>query len=333
MNSEIVDKITKALRNHLEIDTSDEDYYFYGTSTDEKLQINNITEISDGYIVDAEILYTTTTHDAYGQDLGAYYDGTERVELKPLKVNKKDFKVVEINSDNNIQNIEKYNTTQNNPHHNKDLLGHTDACLDYYETYYEPNETISLALLYHDIGKSATKGINKKTGFDTFYGHAEKSAEIFLEEIAPYLDKSPEEINYIAELIKNHGFQINRNVAEEKLIALVENHKEGYISDLTLMMTADVMGQSEYQREEKLQDIVNFVNKLKDLPIEIKDIEAAEQHILLAIENEKDNIVFKKNLNSPKESFGQLQEKTEKEYEAQSKGETGRKTAQPMERS
>ena len=73
--------------------------------------------------------------------------------------------------------LDSVNTAQNNPHHIYDVKGHTLAVVAAAEEMGCDDDVIIAAYL-HDVGKSAAKAINPKTGFDSFFGHAQKSIEI-----------------------------------------------------------------------------------------------------------------------------------------------------------
>lgn len=63
---------------------------------------------------------------------------------------------------------------QRHPSHYANVGEHS---LDTVE-YIRPDANLRWAMLLHDVGKPDTKGINPKNGYDSFYGHPERSEEI-----------------------------------------------------------------------------------------------------------------------------------------------------------
>ncbi len=146
----------------------------------------------------------------------------------------------------NIKEIFKdYEIAQNNPHHFGSVIEHTKAVCDYISGFDSLSEEIRVAAIFHDMGKKDCKDINPKTGFDTFYHHADRSTEIFNEKFArdyPDLDTK-----YIADLIRYHDYSANK---EGKIKTLLEDKPNSFAADLIFLKTADIMGQTEYQRVE-----------------------------------------------------------------------------------
>ena len=154
---------------------------------------------------------------------------------------------------------------QNNPHHFGSLYEHTEAVTNYLEremvyNHIYPNrfEALNLAAVYHDIGKVETVKVNEKTGYDQFLGHAERSAEIFRELNKKY--GLADDVEYVSELIRLHDTKYSK---QGKCQNMLNEHPNGFASDLLALQLSDVMGQSEYQRAEKLQEIENFASLIK----------------------------------------------------------------------
>lgn len=124
---------------------------------------------------------------------------------------------------------------------------------------------MAFAVIFHDIGKPDTKQINKKTGYDQYVGHAEKSAEIFKDKVGtiPEMNRlAPEKIEYISELIRLHDTKYSK---QGKCQNLLNDHPNGFAKDLIMLQYADIMGQNAYQQTEKLCSVVQFAQRLAQL--------------------------------------------------------------------
>ncbi len=156
--------------------------------------------------------------------------------------------------------LDTINTTQNNPHHFTDVAGHTRAVMKVVADNFAPNAELAEAAMYHDIAKKDVKKVNEKTGYDNFMGHEDLSADTYLANTELHADGI--DVQYVAELIRLHGTKYSK---QGKIISMLENHKPGFAADLIRLQTADVLGQSEFQRTEKLNKIIAFAEKVKSI--------------------------------------------------------------------
>ncbi len=164
---------------------------------------------------------------------------------------------------------------QRNPHHDKDVWGHTVAVVDS-----TPKASVlRWAALLHDIGKPLCFSI-AEDGIGHFYGHAQKSAEL-AETILRRLRFDTASRERITLLIRYHDLPI---AAEKKQVKRLMN-KLGVdtVRQLIELHKADTYGQSpmcmsrigEYQKvaqvlDEVLQEEACF--SLKDLAVNGKDM-------------------------------------------------------------
>ena len=148
---------------------------------------------------------------------------------------------------------------QNNPHHFGSLGEHTDAVVGALpET---STNKLRAAALLHDIGKIETKSINPKTGNDQFIGHATKSVAM-IDEYNLLSGFSDDEAEYIKELVRLHDTKYSK---QNKCKNMLDNHPIGFAADLITLQFADVIGQSKYKREEKLNEILSFANLINQV--------------------------------------------------------------------
>lgn len=144
-----------------------------------------------------------------------------------------------------------YETTQNNPHHIYNVGEHIDKVVNNIPTDMKDDEILVMAAMLHDIGKPDVKE-TKDNGTDRFIGHAKKSAEI----AAPILDEirfGEEEKNAILWIVEHH--EIGDPVKAKTMKKWLKDTTKETVARLFVLRIADIEGQSEYQKSEKL-DIV-----------------------------------------------------------------------------
>ena len=125
---------------------------------------------------------------------------------------------------------------QRNPHHDKDVWGHTIAVID----NIAPKPVLRWAALLHDIGKPQCFSIGED-GIGHFFGHAEKSTAM-AEEILNRMRFDNAGKERILRLVRYHDMPIT---ADRKLIKrLLSKHGEEASRQLIELHRADTLGQS-----------------------------------------------------------------------------------------
>lgn len=139
---------------------------------------------------------------------------------------------------------------QNNPHHDADGWRHTARVV----AAVEPETVLRLSALLHDIGKPDCCTRDAQ-GISHFYGHNKRSAEMAhdallrlrcdndtreqVEHLVGMHDCTlPRDLPYTRRFLAKHGLEITRK--------------------LLLLRRADVLGQSSFQRQEKLDLLDSF---------------------------------------------------------------------------
>lgn len=157
------------------------------------------------------------------------------------------------------------NVPQNNPHHLYTVGKHTVLSIKYInkETLklYEdilPSDIggekelfriLRFAMLFHDLGKTACRTTDEK-GIDHFHGHAEVSEKIAVDTLKR-LKEDNRSIEIISKLVKYHD---DRPEGGEKAVRRAINRTgEDIFPLLFLVRYADIMAQSDYERENKLE--------------------------------------------------------------------------------
>ncbi|MBR5598204.1 MAG: HD domain-containing protein [Lachnospiraceae bacterium] len=144
-------------------------------------------------------------------------------------------------------------TKQNNPHHIYTVGEHILHSLGYVRN----DKVLRLAMVLHDIAKPETIKAGED-GIDHFYGHPEKG-EIMSREILKRLRFDNDTITKVCKLVKYHDRKISLKPAKFRK-AVVEIGPELFPM-LLEVKKADVLAQSLYKKEEKLQEI----EELRDL--------------------------------------------------------------------
>ena len=175
-----------------------------------------------------------------------------------------------------------------NEYHQFDVLEHTLAAYEHLETllnepedhlprtgsrarsHLDPEKTVYLkcALLLHDIGKPASKTVDRQNRIH-FYGHGQKSADQALR-ICRRLKFSRRAIKYIEFIIRNHLRPLFLFVASQKQDLKRKGmvrffRKCGQLTpDLLLHTMADIMGKSRTSTQRDA-DFIHFARELLHL--------------------------------------------------------------------
>ncbi len=170
-----------------------------------------------------------------------------------------------------------FNFDQKNPHHNKTLWKHTTKSID----KIEPNLALRLTMLFHDIGKPLAQEYDEVKGICHYIGHNTFSVAI-AENIMKRLKYSNELIETVKTLILYHDVRFSDN--KKHIKRLLSKIGEDNFKLLLKVQRADILAQSNYQIEEKLNNL-NFTEtalnqiisenecfKLKDLAVNGHDL-------------------------------------------------------------
>lgn len=141
-------------------------------------------------------------------------------------------------------------TEQNNPHHQYSVGEHTIISLQEVRA----EKVLRLTMLLHDVAKPHCR-ITDEKGVDHFYGHVEKGAEM-ARTILRRLKFDNDTTNRVCRLVACHD---HMPALTEKSVrkALFRNGTEQYPA-LFDVKRADVLAQSDYLREKKLEAIAAY---------------------------------------------------------------------------
>jgi len=166
---------------------------------------------------------------------------------------------------------------QFNPHHDKDVLGHTLEVLEHV-----PDKLhLRLAALFHDSGKPQTFTVDRN-GVGHFYGHEERSVEI-AEKALERLKYDNKTIHKVTKLISYH--MVSTDMKNElKMKKLINSLGQENINDLIELKIADFVSKPETS-SKKLFDINAFRDRMNEIiqrkdPLTIRDLAVTGQDIM-----------------------------------------------------
>lgn len=140
-------------------------------------------------------------------------------------------------------------TEQNNPYHIYNVGMHTIHVMQNVPA----DMIMRYAALFHDIGKPMTKSVDAG-GVDHFNGHQDKSAEL-ARIIMRRLRLDNHTIDVVCKLVKNHDYGIGGGVEIKSFRRFLGRLGKEYYSDYIMLRRADMAGQSDYKKMEKLMAI------------------------------------------------------------------------------
>lgn len=155
---------------------------------------------------------------------------------------------------------------QHNPHHLYDVYTHTVMAVE----AIEPEISLRLTMLFHDIGKPETFRLDEK-GIGHFYGHPQVSAKL-TKQIMKKLRFDKKTIHKVEQLVLYHDYEIMpRKKSIRKAVFLVKD----YFEDLLKVKRADYLAQAN--PEEKLENLEKVKSiweemKLEEECLSLKDL-------------------------------------------------------------
>lgn len=138
-------------------------------------------------------------------------------------------------------------TEQNHPHHKYSVGEHTLYSL----TQIPAQKYLRLAMLFHDIGKPETVNVDEE-GITHFHGHAAVSEEM-TRVILRRLRFDNDTVFMVSRLVRYHDYGNNVEPDMRIVRRAVNKIGEDVFPLLFEVKRADILAQSEYRREEKLE--------------------------------------------------------------------------------
>lgn len=141
-------------------------------------------------------------------------------------------------------------TTQETPHHDRNVGEHTIKAIE----EVRPDKVLRLTMLLHDIGKPEQKTVDEN-GRAHFKQHDLLSAEM-TKQILHRLKFDNDTLHKVTKLVAFHDY---RMPAESKNVRRAMNRMGAELFPYYLeVRMADTLAQSDYRREEKLQNLADI---------------------------------------------------------------------------
>lgn len=148
-------------------------------------------------------------------------------------------------------------TGQNNPHHCYSVGEHILHTL----SYVEADKVLRLGMLFHDIGKPETLTVDEQ-GITHNHGHAAVGEEMTAR-IMKRLKFDNDTSNKVRKIVLYHDRKIENN--KKSVRRAVNQIGEDIFPLLFSVKYADIMAQSDHQREEKLRDLEKLKSIYEDI--------------------------------------------------------------------
>ena len=157
-------------------------------------------------------------------------------------------------------------TEQNHPHHCYTVGEHTIHAMEHIEA----DKVLRLTMLFHDIGKPLVRTVDEE-GIHHFHGHAEESEKI-AKAILKRLKFDNDTIRTVTKLVLCHDrkFELGKKYVRRGINKIGED----IFPLLFPVQKADIYGQSDYMRQDKLA-------YLEELQILYEEIVAAKECVSL----------------------------------------------------
>ena len=143
-------------------------------------------------------------------------------------------------------------TDQNHPHHCYSVGEHILHGM----TYVSDDKILRLSMLFHDLGKPDTLVVGED-GITHFHGHAKVSAELS-KTVMRRLKFDNDTMNKVYNLVLYHDYFIGRQVDKHGVRKAMNKIGEDAMEPLFEVIRADILAQSDYLREEKLNNLESW---------------------------------------------------------------------------
>lgn len=150
-------------------------------------------------------------------------------------------------------------TEQHHPHHCFSVGEHILHSLG----YVEPESTLRLTMLLHDIGKPEVLSVDQE-GRTRFHGHAAASEDL-AKRILRRLKYDNDTVRRVCKLVRYHdygnGMEIDARLARRAMNKIGEDA----FPALFAVRYADIMAQSDYLRQEKLECLKRWRRRYEEI--------------------------------------------------------------------
>jgi len=179
-------------------------------------------------------------------------------------------------------------TPQNNPHHAYNVGEHCIKVMEAVPQGDPHKDPLRIASLLHDFGKPLVKTTDEN-GKDHFKGHADAGEEL-AKKILRRLKFDNKTIATVAKLVKYHDVFMDATLLDLTpcyLRHVINKVGKEDMKSLLVLINADIMGQSDFFRKEKLVRLEKIKSLYKDImekgePVELKDLAVTGKDVMEA---------------------------------------------------
>lgn len=139
-------------------------------------------------------------------------------------------------------------TPQHTEHHCYDVGRHTIEVMK----HVDPKPVLRWAALLHDVAKPLCRTTDAE-GADHFYGHPAKGKEM-AHAVLRRMKLDNETVHRVERLVEWHDFGLQGNLSKRAFRKALHHMGPDLFEDYSRLRRADILGQSGYRREEKLQE-------------------------------------------------------------------------------
>lgn len=165
---------------------------------------------------------------------------------------------------------------QNSPWHDTNVLHHSLRAITFLPPF---DETLALALLFHDLGKPATK--TTKDGIDHFYGHPLESAKI-ADRICKALKLSTYQRKLICSLVKHHDEKLPLRLRTIYRFRIQMGFDDTWMQNFFTIRICDLKAHS-LKGQQSVQSVLAFIDfyeKNKNRPMSFHDLKINGKDVL-----------------------------------------------------
>ncbi len=144
------------------------------------------------------------------------------------------------------------NTEQNHIHHKYSVGEHILHSM----TQVPMDKDLRLVMLFHDIGKPKTLQLDEQ-GITHFHHHAKESMEM-AKNIMKRLRFDNETMSVVSRLVLFHDYGNNQDITETTVRRAIHHIGEDIFEKWLLVKRADILAQSDYMRNEKLEALEEY---------------------------------------------------------------------------
>lgn len=165
---------------------------------------------------------------------------------------------------------------QNSPWHDTNVLHHSLRAITFLTPF---DETLALALLFHDLGKPATK--TTKDGIDHFYGHPLESAKI-ADRICKALKVSTYQRKLICSLVKHHDEKLPLRLRTIYRFRIQMGFDDAWMQNSFTIRICDLKAHS-LKGQQSVQSVLAFIDfyeKNKNRPMSFHDLKINGKDVL-----------------------------------------------------